>query len=119
MNKTNSFSATGQSAQLTMGILLEKKFLNHSLVRIRLSNVQLVKSIHPGQFINIKVTDSFFPLLRRPFSVHRINREQGWFEILFKIIGTGTKLLAGFQPGAKLDFIAPLGNSFIVSEKLD
>ena len=119
MKKTNSLPAPTLSAKLSQGILLEKIFLTRSIIRMRISIEGMVDLIQPGQFINIKVDDSYSPLLRRPFSVHRVNTEQKWFEILFQIIGKGTHLLAGTQIGAKIDLLGPLGNSFVIRKNIE
>lgn len=74
---------------------------------------ELAKQIQPGQFINIKVSDSLTPLLRRPFSVSRVHAEE--ITILFHVCGEGTQLLSRKQKGELLDVIAPLGNGFTVA----
>ena len=65
-------------------------------------------------FVNIKISDNFTPLLRRPFSIHRVHRNEGWFEILFQVIGKGTELLADFALDYELDILGPLGNQFSI-----
>ena len=119
MMKTNSLSNSNFTAKLTQGKLLEKKILTPSMVRMRVSNLYVANTCQPGQFINIKVSDAFSPLLRRPFSIHQVEKKQGWFEILYQIIGGGTKLLTNLQVGDKLDFFGPLGNGFVIPKKLD
>lgn len=64
----------------------------------------------PGQFINIKISDNFFPFLRRPFSIHKVEKNKIW--ILYEIVGKGTEILAQKRPFELLDIIGPLGNSF-------
>lgn len=72
----------------------------------------IAKIILPGQFLNIKVSDSLTPLLRRPFSVSDCCNEE--LSILFHVCGEGTMVLSQKKPGDKLDVIAPLGNGFRV-----
>ena len=64
----------------------------------------------PGQFVNIRVRDSYFPLLRRPFSIHYVDADN--FKIIYKVIGEGTKILSNYKQGEELDIIGPLGNHF-------
>ena len=84
-----------------------------------------VPSFKPGQFIMLRITEQVDPLLRRPFGVYRILgsrvrgqgsrvREQG-IEILYKVVGKGTRLMTALKPGDKLDILGPLGNSFELS----
>lgn len=70
----------------------------------------IAASVRAGQFLNIRTTDSLIPLLRRPFSVYR--RDGDDLEIIFNVVGAGTKILAGAPGSATLDVIGPLGNSF-------
>ena len=74
----------------------------------------IVNQCSPGQFVNIRTKDGFPPLLRRPFSICRICREEGWFEILYKVVGPGTILLANLRPGETRSIIGPLGKGFRV-----
>lgn len=71
----------------------------------------------PGQFVMLRVSDGFEPLLRRPFSIHKLiaaaNQVDG-IELLYKVVGKGTALLAARRPGETLDVLGPLGSSFIL-----
>lgn len=72
----------------------------------------------PGQFAMVKVSDGIDPLLRRPFSIHRHEATSpGDFEILFRAVGAGTKLLARTHVGDRLDVLAPLGQGFRLDAK--
>lgn len=75
----------------------------------------------PGQFVMVRVTDRFNPLLRRPFSIHRlIVSEAGKvaaIEILYKVVGTGTERLSMCRKGDGLSLLGPLGRSFGLPEK--
>jgi dihydroorotate dehydrogenase electron transfer subunit len=66
----------------------------------------------PGQFVEVKCTDGYDPLLRRPISLHRINPEHETFELFYEVVGKGTELLTKFTVGAELDVLGPLGSGF-------
>ncbi|MTD30307.1 dihydroorotate dehydrogenase electron transfer subunit [Planomicrobium sp. YIM 101495] len=70
----------------------------------------------PGQFVHVRVADSFEPLLRRPISVASIDTENGQFTMIYRAEGRGTTLLAEKKPGDKLDVLGPLGNGFPLAE---
>ena len=74
----------------------------------------IVSRIQPGQFLMIRVQDSFDPLLRRPFAVHRIYPDEPStsFEMLYRVVGRGTRLLAEMQPASLLSLLGPLGRGF-------
>ena len=72
----------------------------------------------PGQFVMVRSGDNINPLLRRPFSIHRLIREKdrvSGIELLYKIVGTGTQFLSSCGKGHNLDLLGPLGNSFSIS----
>ena len=78
--------------------------------KICLSCAIIARAAQPGQFLEVKVSIAAEPLLRRPFSIHRLNNAT--VEILFEVLGAGTKLLAEKKAGQYLDIIGPLGNGF-------
>jgi dihydroorotate dehydrogenase electron transfer subunit len=58
--------------------------------------------------------DRSFPL-RRPFSIHRVERPGaalGTVEIVFDVVGAGTKALARLRPHDTVDVLGPLGRPF-------
>lgn len=71
---------------------------------------EIAQSIRPGQFLNIRVDTTTSPLLRRPFSVSRV--DGNIVEIIFNIVGRGTELLAAKKPGDQLNILGPLGIPF-------
>lgn len=73
--------------------------------------------IKAGQFFQIKCSDFIYPLLRRPFSVHRVS--EGNVEIFYKIVGKGTELLSQKKAGESLDVVGPLGNGFEIKMASD
>ena len=75
----------------------------------------------PGQFYNIRCTDRRDPLLRRPFSMHRLTKENGRLcvEILYRVIGKGTGWLSACKMGDALDILGPLGNGFLLDAQPD
>ena len=73
---------------------------------------ELAAQAKPGQFVHVKCGSTHDPLLRRPVSIHRVNRMQGTVSLLYRIVGRGTELLSAKSQGEKLDVIGPLGNGF-------
>jgi dihydroorotate dehydrogenase electron transfer subunit len=64
----------------------------------------------PGQFVSVRVQDGLEPLLRRPFGIHRVDGSR--VEILYEVVGVGTRRLSCVRPGDYLDCIGPLGRGF-------
>ena len=80
--------------------------------RVKLAAPKISRESIPGQFIMIKCSDATDPLLRRPISLNKIDQTKGTIDILFRVIGKGTRLLSEIEPGEDLDIIGPLGNGF-------
>lgn len=84
--------------------------LNSKIYLLKVLSPELARVIKPGQFLNIRVTDGYYPLLRRPFSVCDVEGDHLF--LLFNIMGAGTNILAHKSIGSTLDILGPLGNGF-------
>jgi len=82
------------------------------LFRLTVHAPRIAGAAKPGQFVMVRVRETFDPLLRRPLSVHRVSSSDGTIGLLFKVIGKGTRILSGLKPGMEIDLIGPLGKGF-------
>lgn len=69
-------------------------------------------TISPGQFVNVLVENTDDVYLRRPFSIHDVNKEDKTFSLLIKKVGKGTEALQKKKVGEKLNIIYPLGTGY-------
>lgn len=92
--------------------ILSKKEVAPNIYLAKLKAPEISQEALPGQFIHIKCSKDNYPLLRRPISIHRIDKENGEICILFQIVGEGTKLLSQKAVEDDLDVLGPLGNGF-------
>ncbi len=76
---------------------------------------QIADSALPGHFIHIRIADGPHPILRRPFSIFAADGTK--IQVLFKIVGEGTRLLSSATVGDEIDIIGPLGNPFRIGVK--
>jgi dihydroorotate dehydrogenase electron transfer subunit len=76
----------------------------------------IAEAAQPGQFVMLKTSRGMDPLLRRPFSIFELLRDDRGFPtgitVLNKRIGKGTALLYDVEPGAHLQCLGPLGRPF-------
>ena len=77
---------------------------------------RIAEAARPGQFVHVLAgEDRSFPL-RRPFSIHRVERPAGrsggTVEVVFDVVGAGTRALAGLRPHDVVDVLGPLGRPF-------
>lgn len=78
---------------------------------IQFVSPEIATMSRPGQFVNVLSAEfGEGPLLRRPFSISRIDGDV--VEILFHTVGEGTELLSKKKSGDTVDVIGPLGQSF-------
>lgn len=87
----------------------------HNIFELTLQG-ELVQDMAPGQFVHVRVGESFEPLLRRPISIANINKEMNEFTMIYRAEGRGTELLAKKQVGDTADVLGPIGNGFPVEE---
>lgn len=85
--------------------------LAETLFRLTLAAPLIVAAAQPGQFVMAACGPSLDPLLRRPFSIHRLLGSDR-IQLLFRVVGKGTGLLAECRPGQQLSLIGPLGRGF-------
>lgn len=90
--------------------ILENEAIGARYYRMRLAAPFLARTIAPGQFIEVRCHEGHDPLLRRPFSVHRI--VPGGIDILYEVLGKGTEIISRKKKGDSMDAIGPLGHGF-------
>ena len=64
----------------------------------------------PGQFIHLRIAQLHDALLRRPFSIYRVDGSH--LSILYKTVGRGTAAMQGLKHDDAVSVIGPLGNGF-------
>lgn len=101
------------SIGITMKVIKNEKIAPDVFI-LTILDKRIATTSKPGQFVSIRVKNSYFPLLRRPLSVHSVEDET--FKLLYKVIGEGTRILSTYEAGDELDIIGPLGNSFALSD---
>lgn len=75
---------------------------------------EMAERARPGQFVSIGVHGGG-TVLRRPFSIYSVSRHGPWagtIEIVFDVIGPGTRYLAGLVKHDVVDIVGPLGRPF-------
>ena len=72
--------------------VLQNEEVSAGIFRLTFRSKQIAAEAKAGQFLNVRVSESVVPVLRRPFSISEKKGES--FSILFNIVGTGTRILA-------------------------
>ncbi len=89
--------------------VLRNEKLSVSHYRLHLDAKSVMKKAKPGQFVHIQVNEGTDPYFRRPFGISRVKNS---LEILYAVVGPGTKILSRKIKGDELDLLGPLGNPF-------
>lgn len=89
--------------------LIKKEQLKSDIFKFSLSAKEITDIAKPGQFIEIRVTEGLDPFLRRPISIYNMDKENGILEIIFRVQGKGTGILARKKEEDLIDIIGPLG----------
>ena len=79
----------------------------HGMWVISMEAPEIAASVRAGQFVNLGLDG---PLLRRPFSVYRVDGDR--IEIVLKAVGAGTAQLIAMRPGEVVSCLGPLGHGF-------
>lgn len=94
-------------------ILAHYKFEGHQYI-LTLTSDMIAKEAKPGQFVHITVSNSLS--MRRPISVMSVDVENGTFDLLYKVVGEGTRQLSERKIGDVLSIIGPIGNNFKMTD---
>lgn len=92
------------------GRIEETRCLGRDYYLLKILVPKIAREAKPGNFVMVRVSPSFDPLLRRPLGILQIQPPYIW--LYFQVKGRGTALLKSHQSGDRLDILGPLGNSF-------
>jgi len=96
--------------------IVENKPIAPEFFRMTLKAETLASEGLPGQFVMVKVSPNLEPFLRRPISLHQINREEATVSLLYQVVGKGTRLMSETQKGKVIELLGPLGKGFTWSD---
>lgn len=96
-------------AELILAELVKKQQLKPDIFKFSVKAPNIVKDAKPGNFIEIRISNQLDPFLRRPISIHNLDKENGILEFIFQVKGKGTEILAKKEEGEQIDIIGPIG----------
>ena len=87
--------------------IVNKKFLNPTVVMMDIDAKDVARSAQPGQFIILRVSEDGE---RIPLTIAGYDRENGLVKIIFQVVGGTTEELKHKETGDFIeDFVGPLG----------
>ncbi len=75
---------------------------------MRIRAPKCAAAARPGSFVHISCDDEL--PMRRPMSIMRTGED--WIEILYKVVGEGSRLLASRKAGDTVNVLGPIGRPF-------
>ncbi len=74
----------------------------------------IAQRAQPGQFVMITLAreGEAAPVLPRPMAIYAWDRETGTIQVLYRVVGEGTRSLTRWRPGERMTTVGPLGRGF-------
>jgi dihydroorotate dehydrogenase electron transfer subunit len=96
--------------------LIKKRNLKNGYYSFTFSGYKKTSQCRPGHFIQVGIPSAniFF---RRPMSIASVDTNNGYIEMIFKVIGVGTELLQKLKKGDSVNILGPLGVPFSKPKK--
>ena len=86
--------------------------LHENYVLIKMTHADALPEMVPGQFAEIRIDGSTTTFLRRPISIHYVDRATNEVWFLVQLVGDGTRQLATVKQGDLVNVVLPLGNGY-------
>ncbi len=99
----------------TVATVVENREMGSGVWLLRLRDAAVCSEHQPGRFVMLGTGAAVengppAPLLRRPFSIQRV--DQDTFEVLYRVVGVGTRCMTDLRADDRVPVLGPLGNSF-------
>ena len=88
--------------------------LSEKHILLKLTDVNSLPEMLPGQFVEVRVDGSSSTFLRRPISINFVDCTLNELWLMVAMVGDGTRQLGHLQVGDTLNCVLPLGNGFSV-----
>ncbi len=98
-------------------VIVRNQILTDNIFHLTVNAPEIARNSQPGQFCNIKVSETVIPLLRRPFSISDVSGDE--ISFMISITGEGTKILSRKSTGDRINILGPLGHGFNFTENYD
>ncbi len=93
-------------------VVVSNERLGDKHILMKLTHSAPLPEVLPGQFVEVKVDKSPKTFLRRPISIHNVDRAKNELWLLIQLVGDGSRTLAEVLPQERVNVVLPLGNGF-------
>ena len=91
-----------------LGKVIYNEEIAEGIYKTVFESPEISSSSLPGQFVNILPCPDWQQVMRRPMSIASQGNDE--ICIIYKAVGEGTRIMANWPIGEKVDLIGPLGN---------
>ena len=95
----------------------EQKELGEGVWAMTFIAPEIASQAVPGQFVHMCIPGRDQPFLRRPFSLAGADKATGKIDILYRVVGDGTRRFSELKAGDLIDCMGPLGGGFALRGK--
>lgn len=95
--------------------VVSNRAISPRLFVVAFESAPLARLLVPGHFLQVAVNPTYDPFLRRPFTIYRVRGRR--IEMLYEVVGAGSRILARKKAGDTLRVMGPLGNTFRMNLK--
>ncbi|NJC87550.1 MAG: dihydroorotate dehydrogenase electron transfer subunit [Desulfuromonas sp.] len=106
-------------------IILSNLEISPGYWRMRILAPGFAAAAAPGQFVMLRPELALPTMLRRPFGIFRTGclppecaglPPREYMEILYKIVGQGTRIMSDLHAGDRVELLGPLGRGFTIND---
>jgi len=90
--------------------VVENRQINKKYYVLKIKAPYIAEKAKPGNFVMLKASIGFEPLLKRPFGIFYAAPPYIW--LYYEVVGRGTELIAHMKPDDEAQILGPLGNRF-------
>ncbi|HEY3688527.1 MAG TPA: hypothetical protein VGL93_36145 [Streptosporangiaceae bacterium] len=94
--------------------VLANEHLDDRYWKLSIAAPHVARAYLPGQFVMLTVTRSVRsgPVLPRPMAIYDADAATGRVDIVYSVVGAGTRALTSFGAGERIGVVGPLGRGF-------
>ena len=107
-------ACNGVKATVENAVILENRALADGYYIMRVKSPKIAEEAVAGQFSMLQPKNTI-RILRRPISIHSVDKINGEMEYYYEVLGAGTKEFATLNVGDTINIQGPLGKGFDVA----
>ena len=96
------------------GTIQSNECVGEELMVVCISAPKIAQIVQPGQFVHLGIPGMNDHILRRPFSVYSADAKAGTIDILYQLVGHGTRKMSQVSENDEFSVMGPIGHGWQV-----